>query len=282
VFLFFSQKLHRSPTLDIVFLDVGQGDAVLVVSPEGKTMLIDSGPPPYREGATSETVAAVLAEWHLATIDFLVHSHPHADHIGGSADVLEQIPVDRIIENGIAPKSESFETYDSLAVVKGITREMAVPGSLIHLSTTTTVEILAPDQTLLDSSNLNDSSVVLRIVFGETCALLTGDIEFAAEVRLVSRYRSDLHCAVVKIPHHGSNTSSTPGFVGRTVSSTSSTQATFAVVSVARVNRFGLPDQEALNRWSNSGAIVRSTQNGAVWLKSDGKTFREYDWRKGW
>ncbi len=280
VLVYLVQTLAPRPTVDFIFLDVGQGDSIVILTPEGRTMLVDTGPPPFRRGATGELIRAVLNERDRSSVDLLVHSHPHSDHIGGSFDVIEQVRVKRIVDNGVKPESVSFVAYDSLANATSIQRDVLEVGAVINLSTSTRVEFISPSPFLQKSTNLNEGSIVIRVVYGNTCALLTGDIESEAEAYLIRTYRHRMDCAIVKIPHHGSKTSSSPGFVARAIPNfATSDESFFSVVSVARKNRFGLPDLEALTRWMQQGSSPLSTADGAVWLKSDGQTVWQYDWR---
>ncbi|NNE35012.1 MAG: DNA internalization-related competence protein ComEC/Rec2 [Rhodothermales bacterium] len=265
----------KRPSLDLVFLDIGQGDAIVVRTPENRTMIIDVGPPPYRLRATEDRLRNVFQMWGVTAIDAILLTHPHSDHIGGLRDVTEAFSVRTLIDNGVEIDGNRTVDYNAFESIQRIERTTAARGATIQLSPSTTLEVLSPDSSLLRSENVNDASVVVRIVFGSTCALLTGDIEAAAERHLIRRYKRGLRCDVVKIPHHGSNTSSGIGFVA----STTYRHRTFAVASVAKRNRFGLPDEEALDRWVSQGARVRTTQSGAVWLRSDGLQFFEVEWR---
>jgi competence protein ComEC len=121
----------------------------------------------------------------------------------------------------------------------------------------------------------NDASVVLAVEHGATRWLLTGDAEAAGEAALLARFGERLKADVVKVGHHGSRTSSTPPLVD------AAGQPQFAVVSVARRNRYGLPDEEPIARWAATGAAVLHTSTeGAVWLRSDGESIERVDWRR--
>lgn len=274
--LYIGSTVIKRPSLDVIFFDVGQGDAALIRTPENRFMLVDTGPEPFRTGAMAELVSGALQNWHSNFLHVIVLSHPHTDHIGGTPEIIKSIRVGSIVDNGLAPTVDAHARYDSLGHSLKIDRRTVTAGDRIDLSKSVSVEVLAPDSTLIRNHDLNETSVVLRVGFGKTCLLLTGDIEKMSEQYLTRVYRQAMRCEIVKIPHHGSQTSSSPGFVSRTVIPKSS----IAVASVALRNRFGLPDEEALGRWREYGASVRSTQHGAVWLRSNGLEFRQIDWQR--
>ena len=268
-------SLTNRPRLDLIFLDVGQGDAILVRTPEHVSVMIDAGPSPWRVGSTAELVQRVLSGLNVNSIELLVLTHPHADHIGGAAEIIESIGIQRIFDSGRSADTQTYHRFENVVSRIGLERHTPGPREEVRISKSTRIDVLSSTGQE-QSNNVNEDSIVIRLVYGNSCALLTGDIEAAAEYRLLEQYTSTLQCQVVKIPHHGSTTSSTTAFVSRF----RGVENLVAVASVALRNQFGLPDQEVLSRWRETGATVYTTQQGAVWLQSDGERFRPHDWRR--
>jgi competence protein ComEC len=169
--------------------------------------------------------------------------------------------------------AESQHLQDSLSV----SHRWAQTGDRIEIDPSVGIQVLAPPAEKWPASfGENDASVVLRVTYGNTRILLTGDVESAAEEWLVDRYGTALASDVVKIPHHGSSTSSTGAFVA---AATSSRNGVVGVVPVGERNAFGLPDPSVLRRWSAAGVHVYSTADaGAVWLRTDGRRVQSVDW----
>ena len=262
---------ESEPVMDVVFLDVGQGDATLVQTPGGRSVLIDAGlRSPYVDHG-ERTVLPHLRRYGIKRLDALVLTHADADHIGGAASVLRAVPVGRLVVNGAQGESDLWRAVLATADSLGVPVHAVSAGDTLAVDPTVRVRVLGPSGPM---SSPNDASIVVRIEHGQTRWLLTGDAEAAGEAALVARYPSSLRADVVKVGHHGSRTSSTPGLVA------AAGHPGIAVVSVARKNRYGLPDEEPLARWAAAGAeVVRTSTEGAVWLRSDGETVRRVDWR---
>ena len=261
-----------APDLEVVFLDVGQGDATLVSTPSGRHVLIDAGvrSPYVDEG--ERTVVPHLERFGIDRLDALVLTHADADHIGGARSVLEAVDVGRLIVNGHEGESDLWRGVVRAADSLGIALEAVRAGDVLEVDPAVRVRVLGPGGAPSRSSN--DASVALLLEHGRTRWLLTGDAEAGAEADLVAGYASALEADVVKVGHHGSRTSSTPAFVGAVG------RPAFAVVSVARRNRYGLPDEGPLERWAGTGAdVLLTSQEGAVWLRSDGETVARVAWR---
>ena len=257
------------PRLDAVFLDVGQGDATLLGLPRGGHVLVDAGlrSPYVDEG--ERTILPHLDRFGIDRLDALVLTHADADHIGGAASVLRSVEVGRLVTNGEAGETDLWAEVLAVADSLNVPVEAVAAGDTLDLDPGVRLRVLGAG-----GSSPNDASVVLLAEYGETQWLLTGDAEVAGEGALVSHYPDLLGADVVKVGHHGSRTSSTPALVEAT-----GTPA-FAVVSVARRNRYGLPNEEPLARWRATGAqtLLTSTE-GAVWLRSDGETVERVAWR---
>ena len=278
------------PHLDAVFLDVGQGDACLLTLPNGRTVLIDAGERTPRRDEGARTVVPHLARFGVRHVDALVMTHPHADHIGGADAVMQAVSVGMLVHNGQIDGSpmwtETLRTADSL----GVPTQAAVAGDALRLDPTVRIRIIGPSRGLAASGEANEASVILLVEYGRTRWLFAGDAETGAEAEVVARYAHLLRADVVKVGHHGSRTSSSVPFVAaasgvrpgaRLVSARAQgTAPAFAVVSVARRNRHGLPDEEPVTRWLTAGAdVVQTADQGAVWLRSDGDRVSRIDWR---
>ena len=280
------------PHLDAVFLDVGQGDATLLRLPNGHAVLIDAGDRTDRRDEGLRTVVPHLARYGVRRLDALVMTHPHADHIGGAAAVMAAVPVGRLVHNGQAATSGMWARTLRAADSLGIRAQAVSAGDTLALDPAVRIRVLGPSQALAATGEANEASVVLLVEYGRTRWLLAGDAESAAEAEIVARYAGLLHADVVKVGHHGSRTSSSIPFVaaasgvapGASLVSarTRGTAPAYAVVSVSRRNRHGLPDEEPVTRWLVAGAAVLQTADeGAVWLRSDGTDVTRVDWRAG-
>jgi len=264
-----------APTLDIVFFDVGQGDAALVKTPSDQHVLVDTGPR-SPSGATAEfAVLPFLKRWGIRRLDLIVISHSDEDHLGGLPAVLRAVRVDRLVHNGRATDTQLYKETRRLLRRKGVSHRVAQQGDSLRLASSVRVSVLnPPEQGNFETEN--DASVVLRVEYGDVNVLLPGDIQEAGERSLVRTYGERLRGHVVKVPHHGSETSSSSAFV-RSVSDSTKTHA---VVSVGRNLQYGMPDLGVIRRWKREGKQVYSTAaSGAVWMKTNGKQVWRSQWR---
>ncbi|HEX6717243.1 MAG TPA: DNA internalization-related competence protein ComEC/Rec2 [Pyrinomonadaceae bacterium] len=249
--------------LRIDFLDVGQGDSALVTMPDGTTLLVDGGGSITSGSARriGETVVSEYLWWRgLSKIDYVLATHADADHIDGLNDVLKNFSVrGALIARRPANDPEFLKFSQTLAETR-THAETIEAGDVIDFGSVQ-VSVLWPPVGG-ETSNNNDS-IVLRIQFGERSILLTGDIEQAAEKSLIA-LQQQLRADVVKVPHHGSKTSSTENFV-------LATKAQFAIISVGRHSMFGHPHKEVVERWEANGATVLTTgHSGTITITTDG------------
>jgi competence protein ComEC len=243
-------EIDPSQNLTIVFIDVGQGDSILVILPNTKTLLIDGG---QREA--SGKVLSTLQEYGLNHIDVVVATHPHADHIGGLVDVIKNVSVGQVLDSGRLHRGPFFENFLSAMETKQVTLKSVREGDSINLDPTVKIEVLNPPSNL--TKGVNNKSVVLRLEYGEFSALFTGDIEEASEARLVSRNATALDVDVLKAGHHGDNASSTLPFLNAVTPEV-------AVISLGV--GYGYPHNEALERISASGTehLFRTDLDGTI------------------
>lgn len=259
-------NIHPSQNLTITFIDVGQGDSILVILPDRKTLLIDGG-----ERESSDAVLATLQEHRLSHIDVVVATHPHADHVGGLIDVINNVDVGQVLDSGQVHTTQTFEDFLDAIDNKQIPLRSVREGDFILLDATVKIDILNPPASLPDGEDneaeFNDNSVVLKLTYGNFSALLTGDMQQSNEQRLVSENATALDVDVLKAGHHGSRTSSISTFLN-------AVKPEVVVLSLGAGNAYGHPHQEALDRILAAGTkyLVRTDIDGTITVTSDGST----------
>jgi len=249
--------------LEMHFLDVGQGDCVLLRCRAGD-VLIDSGPVSERDH-----VLFLLSELGVESLELAVFTHFDEDHIGGGSAVLSAFPVKEIwIPEESSEKDEKNEVERDFlgALEKSGTAVRHVSAGVCVTLGRVTLSVLAP--LLLAEAEGNDGSIVVRVECGDARALFMGDAEEATERRLLSHYGSSILSAeLIKVGHHGSSTSSTKAFLGAVDSS-------YAVISCAAGNDYGQPHGEVLARFEAlSCEVLRTDLCGTVVFTCDGKAF---------
>jgi competence protein ComEC len=256
------------PRLEVVFFDVGHGDAALVRLPSRKYLLVDAGNrTPFRDYG-ERVILPHLRKYLVRNLDAVIVSHADADHYGGLSTILRKVYVKCVYDNGKPSDTNLYREYLVLVSERVGCRETLVSGNELKIDPQVRIIVLAPPPGY-ESTDQNDQSVVVSITFGQNTMLFTGDIEANAERLLSKRFCSSLRSDVVKVPHHGSRTSSTPEFV-RCV------EADRAIISVGHARKFGLPDEEVVERWSELGTRVLITRSlGAIQLHSDGEVIQE-------
>ena len=262
------------PPMKVAFLDVGQGDACVVTTPDGAAMLIDAGPS-YRSGDEGErTIVPYLRGEGIRDIDALVLTHSDNDHIGGTASVCAYAHVDRLYYTGLWETDETVEhTEDAIEMEHTWTKSVAA-GDTIALGEFVRVYVLSPSQGDPFAESTNESSVVLQIVYENTSFLLTGDAGEDSEVWMTSHFGDALESDVLKAGHHGSNSSSSLAFL-RTV------RADHIVYSCGVFNKHGHPDEEVEWRAALFGSTPHRTDtDGAVIFTSDGEQVHRLDWKQ--
>ena len=252
--------------LRVDFLDVGQGDAALVTMPDGTTLLIDGGGRPSFAGAADatrrigETVVSEYLWWRgLSEVDYVVATHADADHIDGLNDVLRNFSVKSALVGRTPADDPEFAKFSQTLAETHTHLETIHAGDVIRFDEVEMSVLWPPPN---GNGSDNNDSVVLRIKFGEHSILLTGDIEKATERELLASQQ--LKADLVKVPHHGSKTSSTEAFV-------LATKPAFAIISVGRTSMFGHPHKEVFDRWQANGSTVLTTGNcGTITITTDG------------
>ncbi|SET42087.1 competence protein ComEC [Natronincola peptidivorans] len=249
---------EEDTALSIHVIDVGQGDSILIKTPNGKTMLIDGGEP-----AAGKTVVSYLKKRKVKKIDLLVATHPHADHIGGLIDVIHSIPIDKFYMPHKLHTSKTFENLLDAAKDKDLKISAATAGIMIDFDEDITLYFLGPLRDYGDDLNL--WSAVVKMDYKEKSFLFTGDLEALGEEDILSGFQKDfLKSQFLKVGHHGSRTSTTENFL-------QVIEPTVAVISCGRNNSYGHPHEEVINRLNLFNiAVYRTDMQGTIVIKSDG------------
>ena len=238
----------------IDYIDVGQADSILIRN-QDKVMLIDAG-----TNEAGETVVNYLENLGITKIDYLIGTHPHEDHIGGLDDVINKFDIGQIYMPKIETTTKTFEDVLEAIENKNLTVTAPNKGDEIVLGQATGEFMTEP---ILDKDNLNVSSLVFRLEFGNNSFLFMGDAEEENE-KTISWPKTD----VLKVGHHGSSTSSSEEFLKQV-------QPQYAIIMVGEDNSYGLPTQETINKLNTIGStIYRTDENGTIQLTSDGNTIK--------
>ena len=251
--------------LHVVFADVGNGDSALIISPSGRQVLVDGGP--EAQDAT-RMLGSALPFWDRS-IDVVVLTHGHADHLTGLLDVMRRYDVGHVIEREVGHTTPAYLNWRQAVDSERAPVTQAMAGQVIDLGDGAAIELLHPPESLMTGadSDPNNASIVLRVVYGDVSFLLTGDIFVEAEREMLAR-GVDVRSTVVKIPHHGSRSSSSPEFIERV-------NPSVAVISVGADNRFGHPHAETLEvlrRHALEARVLTTRDQGAIRFSTDGTT----------
>ena len=242
----------------IHFIDVGQGDAILIQG-EGKNILIDGG-------RTSQAYNYLIS-LDVDTLHWVIATHPHADHIGGLIHVFRNLPVLKVMDNGMSHTSQLYKTYRFLIDSIQASYKKGNSGFTHSFSDDFVMNVLHPDK--ITSYSVNDASLVLGFQMGIIRALLTGDVESAGEMAILRR-NLEVESHILKVAHHGSRTSSRPEFL-------SAVNPKFSVISCALNNRYGFPHNETMLALYNQGSkILRTDIHGSILAAIQRESFEIY------
>ena len=263
VFLFFSETktnlFEEHHPLRVWVFDVGQGDAIFVETPEGRQVLIDSGP----DQEVLNKLGSVLSPWDR-TIDDVLLTHPHEDHLAGFVELLKRYDVETVYETGVLSSSPTYKVFSKVVKEENANHIFVHSGMEISLEKNISLRILAPDQSLTGTKleNLNMASIVVELIYGETSILLTGDAPFEEEEDLWADMIVPID--ILKVAHHGSGASTSQHFL-------EVTHPRETVISVGEGNDYGHPHPVLLKRLQEIGThIWRTDQDGDILIISFG------------
>lgn len=242
--------------LTIYFVDVGQADSTIILC-DDDVLMIDGG-----NVADSQFIFSLLRNTlGIQHIDYMIATHPHEDHVGGLAAALNACSVDVLYTSVMDYDTKAFHSMMKYAKSQGTSIEIPSPGDTFMVGSAR-VDILGP---LRHYDNMNDMSIVCKISYGNTSFLIGGDAEWDAEHDLVEA-GLDLSADVLRVNHHGSNTSSTYVFLRAVMPK-------FAVISVGEGNAYNHPDEDTLARLADVGAkVIRTDLSGTIECTSDGNS----------
>ena len=257
------QASNPGAPLTVKVLDVGQGDALLVRTPE-QVILIDTGDTP-----TKERLVGYIKKEGITVIDKLIITHPHADHIGGVQAVFDNFTVKQVYDSGQTTTSNMYKQYLVSVQKKKIPFALLEAGTQLDVGGGVLFKVLSPEKPFIKGtdSDLNNNSIVLKLIYGNFSMLFTGDAEKEAEQRMGKSFAAELKSTVLKAGHHGSSTSSSHGFLKAAEPET-------VVISLGANNEYHHPHPSVLKRYSQLKLkVFRTDTDGTVTVSSDGKTY---------
>ena len=259
--LSFTAGLFAQETVSIYFLDVGQGDSSIIITPDDKVVMIDSGP-------NESLILRYLQNLGVSHIDLLIATHAHADHITGMDKIIAKYKPKAFIDPGIPHTTATYQRMITaidkynINYYESISRKINL-GSL-------TFAILPPAIPLIKGSELNNNSVVVRLDYKDFSCLFTGDIEKERERQLLTESRSNLNVDILKVAHHGSSSSSSPLFI-------KSVGPEIAVICCGQGNKYGHPHQETISLLQSLGIeVYRTDLNSTVLIKTNGTDYQVF------
>lgn len=246
--------LEPGDEMKVHFLDVGQGDSILIQSPNGKNLLIDGS-----TRSAGKDVIAYLRTHRVEKLDYVVATHPDADHIGGLLSVLNSISIKNFIDSGKVHTSQTYEKMLQLILDKNIPFIVPEVGDTIPLDDELDITVLNVGE---DSDDNNEASIVLKIVYGEVSFLMMGDADTYVEKNILER--ANVEATVLKAGHHGSDTSSSEQFI-------QAVKPEVTILSYGKDNSYGHPDAEVKSRLERlSSQIYGTAEVGNIVVETDG------------
>ena len=258
VLIFITQQQPDLSPIDgeirVHFIDVGQGDSILVQSSD-HAVLIDAGPP-----AAGQNLVVYLEELGIRTLDYVVATHPHSDHIGGMSRVLDRFFVHELWMPDVSHNTATFEQFLDAIERNNLEITTVQAGDILSAGP---IRMTAVSPNRSGYSNLNDYSIVLHMQYGRTSFLFTGDAEALSENEMIAA-GWNLQANVLNVGHHGSRTSTTDSFLN-------AVYPQIAVISLAAGNQFNHPHPEVLERLAQRGIeVLRTDELGTIVMSTDG------------
>lgn len=248
--------IPENSNFEVHFIDVGQADSALIEC-DGETMMIDGG-----NVADSNVVAAYLKKEDVTELNYVVCSHAHEDHVGGLSGALSVTKADNIYAPKTEANTKAYKNFKKKAEEQNVEIKHPNVGDKIQLGSST-VEFLGPVDE--NGKDLNSTSIVLKIIYGNTSFLFTGDAESDEEEEILNS-GADLKSTVLKVGHHGSRTSTSYPFLREVMPQ-------YAVISVEKGNSYGHPNEETLSKLSDAGVeVYRTDESGDIVMTSDGNS----------
>ena len=248
--------IPENSNFEVHFIDVGQADSALIEC-DGETMMIDGG-----NVADSNVVAAYLKKEDVTELNYVVCSHAHEDHVGGLSGALSVTKADNIYAPKTEANTKAYKNFKKKAEEQNVEIKHPNVGDEIQLGSST-VEFLGPVDE--NGKDLNSTSIVLKITYGNTSFLFTGDAESDEEEEILNS-GADLKSTVLKVGHHGSRTSTSYPFLREVMPQ-------YAVISVEKGNSYGHPNEETLSKLSDAGVeVYRTDESGDIVMTSDGNS----------
>ncbi len=255
----------RPKVVTVAFLNIGQGDAIFIESPTGNQIMIDGGP----AHKVLEELRKVMP-FYDRSIDMLFVTNPDADHYAGFIDVLKMYKITEVVEPGTISKTDTYKYFANLVKEEHASTTLARKGMVFHLGDGADLHILFPDRDV-SKSDINEGSIVAKLVYGSTSVMLVGDAprsteEYAASSTPASIPDGGFQSDVLKVGHHGSRTSASESFV-RAVN------PRYAVVSYGCTNRYGHPHKETVDLFAKLNIPMLATcKQGTIIMKLNGTT----------
>ncbi len=250
---------NRLGILTVTFLDVGQGDAIFIESPTGKQVLIDAG-------AGNEVLRALgsVMPFYDRSIDMVIATHTDKDHIGGFPAVLKRFDVDAVVRTDNKSESSVYRAFNELTEKEQAQKLFLRAGSRVALGGGAYIEVLFPDRDVSELES-NTASIIMRLIYGDTSFILTGDSPQSIEKYISGVFGSNLKSDVLKAGHHGSKTSTSEYFLNIV-------NPDYVVISAGKDNRYGHPNKEVTDLLEQIGTEILITYNeGNIVFESDGE-----------
>jgi competence protein ComEC len=253
-------EVYGLPVLEVHFVDVGQGDAILIKAPNNKNLLIDTG-----NLSTAYRLKNYLKEQRVSNLKGLFITHLHPDHVGGLFCLLPEVFVENIYDNGtVLPGNDFYEEYINIIKTLRVKRQIVKEGDTMFLGNLV-LQVLSPSEPL--TMDLHFDCVVVKITYGNSTFLMTGDFNRKGEERLLSK-GADLQSQVLKVGHHGAGDATSEAFLNKV-------NPEIAVLFVGKDNRYGYPSAETVERIKRKRIkLYRTDHDGTIVIRTDGENIR--------